>query len=100
VFQLGDVLRFDSTVVINVGLLINISFPKSNNQTFQNFEAWSAWICFSVNLNTYGWIILQLQKQKLYRTKQSQNLKFLVKHLVELMILVFTLMNVFNLYEW
>jgi len=32
-----DVLRFDYTVVINV--LINISFPKLNNQIFQNFEA-------------------------------------------------------------
>jgi len=32
VFQLYDVLRFDSTVVINV--LINISSPKLNNQFF------------------------------------------------------------------
>jgi len=32
VFQLHDVLRFDSAVVINV--LINISFPKLNNQIF------------------------------------------------------------------
>jgi len=30
VFQLYDVLRFDSSVVINV--LINISSPKLNNQ--------------------------------------------------------------------
>jgi len=37
VFQLYDVLRFDSTVVINV--LINISFPKLNNQILFNFEA-------------------------------------------------------------
>ena len=37
VFQLYDVLRFDSTVVINV--LINISSPKLNNQIFFNFEA-------------------------------------------------------------
>jgi len=37
VFQLYDVLRFGSTVVINV--LINISFPKLNNQAFKNFEA-------------------------------------------------------------
>jgi len=37
VFQLYDVLRFDSTVVINV--LINISFPKLNNQIFFSFEA-------------------------------------------------------------
>jgi len=32
VFQLYDVLRFDSTVVINV--LINVSSPKLNNQIF------------------------------------------------------------------
>jgi len=32
VFQLYDVLRFDSTAVINV--LINISSPKLNNQFF------------------------------------------------------------------
>jgi len=32
VFQLYDVLRFDSTVVINI--LINISCPKLNNQFF------------------------------------------------------------------
>jgi len=32
VFQLYDVLRFDSTVVINV--LINISSPKLNNHFF------------------------------------------------------------------
>ena len=32
VFQLYDVLRFDSTAVINV--LINISSPKLNNQIF------------------------------------------------------------------
>ena len=31
-FQLGDVLRFDSTVVIHV--LITISSPKLNNQIF------------------------------------------------------------------
>jgi len=37
VFQLYDVLRFDSTVVIHV--LINISSPKLNNQIFFNFEA-------------------------------------------------------------
>jgi len=37
VFQLYDVLRFDSSEVINV--LINISPPKLNNQIFQNFEA-------------------------------------------------------------
>jgi len=42
-FKLCDVLRFDSTVVIYV--LINISFPKlnnQNNQIFKNFRAWSA----------------------------------------------------------
>jgi len=32
VFQLYDVLRFDSTVVINV--FTNITSPKSNNQFF------------------------------------------------------------------
>jgi len=32
VFQLYDVLRFDSAVVINV--LTNIPSPKSNNQIF------------------------------------------------------------------
>ena len=32
-----NVLRFDSTVVINV--VINISSPKLNNQFFLNFEA-------------------------------------------------------------
>jgi len=37
VFQLYDVLRFGSTVLINV--LINISSPKLNNQFFFNFEA-------------------------------------------------------------
>jgi len=37
VFQLYDVLRFGSTVVINV--LINISSPKLNNRLFFNFEA-------------------------------------------------------------
>ena len=37
VFQLYDVLWFDSTVVINE--LINISSLKINNQNFQNFEA-------------------------------------------------------------
>jgi len=37
IFQLYDVLRFDSTVVIN--LIINISSPKLNNQIFLNFEA-------------------------------------------------------------
>jgi len=31
-FQLHDVLRFNSAVVINT--LINISSPKLNNQTF------------------------------------------------------------------
>ena len=36
-FQLYDVLRFDSTVVINV--LISISSPKLNHQIFYNFEA-------------------------------------------------------------
>jgi len=39
VFQLY-VLRFDSTVVINI--LINISSPKLNNQIFFHFEALSA----------------------------------------------------------
>jgi len=37
VFQLYDVLRFDSTVVINV--LINTSSSKLNNQIFFNFKA-------------------------------------------------------------
>jgi len=37
VFELYDVIRFDSTVVINV--LINISSPKLNNQIFFHFEA-------------------------------------------------------------
>jgi len=37
VFQIYDVLWFDSTVVINV--LINISSPKLNNQIFKNFES-------------------------------------------------------------
>jgi len=37
VFQLYYVLRFDSTVIINV--LFNISSPKSNNQIFTIFEA-------------------------------------------------------------
>jgi len=32
-FQLYDVLRFDSTVVIDV--LMNISYPKLNNQIFK-----------------------------------------------------------------
>jgi len=50
VFQLNDVLRFDSTVVINV--LIKISSPKLNNQIFFNFEAQSAWMHFWINLNT------------------------------------------------
>jgi len=36
VFQLYDVLRFDSTVVINV--LINTSSPKLNNQIFWKFK--------------------------------------------------------------
>jgi len=36
VFQLCDVLRFDSTVVINI--LINISSPKLNNQIFFIFK--------------------------------------------------------------
>ena len=36
VFQLGDVLRFDSILVINV--LINISCLKLNNQILNNFE--------------------------------------------------------------
>jgi len=36
-FQLYDVLRFDSTVVINV--LISISSPKLNHQIFYNSEA-------------------------------------------------------------
>jgi len=35
VFQLYDILRFDSTVVINA--LINISSPKLNNQILCNF---------------------------------------------------------------
>jgi len=35
VFQLYDVLRFDSTVVTNA--LINISSPKLNNQIFYDF---------------------------------------------------------------
>jgi len=35
VFQLYDVLRFDSTVVTNA--LINISSPKLNNQIFCDF---------------------------------------------------------------
>jgi len=39
-FQLYDVLRFGSAVVIYV--LINISSPKLNNQIFQNLEAESA----------------------------------------------------------
>jgi len=37
VFQLYDVLRFGSTVFINV--LMNISTLKLNNPTFKNFEA-------------------------------------------------------------
>jgi len=37
VFQHYDVLRFDSTVRINV--LIKISSPKLNNQFFYYFEA-------------------------------------------------------------
>jgi len=37
VFQFYGVLRFDSTVVINV--LINISSPNLNKQVFLNFEA-------------------------------------------------------------
>ena len=36
VFQLHDVLRFDSTLVFNV--LINISSANLNNQNFLNFE--------------------------------------------------------------
>jgi len=36
VFQLYDVLMFDSTVVINV--LMNISSLKLNNQIILNFE--------------------------------------------------------------
>jgi len=36
VFQLHDVLRFDSAVVINV--LINISSPKLKKQFFKNFK--------------------------------------------------------------
>jgi len=39
-FQLYDVLRFNSTVVINV--LVNTSSPKLNNQFSYNFETWSA----------------------------------------------------------
>jgi len=50
VSTLYDVVRFDSTLVINV--LINPSSPKLNNQFFYNFEAERAWICFWVNLNT------------------------------------------------
>jgi len=37
VFELHDVLRFDSTVVINV--LINISSTKLNNQFFVKFRS-------------------------------------------------------------
>jgi len=37
VFQIYDVLRFDSTVVINV--LINMSSPNLNSQFFFYFEA-------------------------------------------------------------
>jgi len=37
VFQLHDVLRFDSSVVVNV-LINSILSPTLNNQTFQNFE--------------------------------------------------------------
>jgi len=39
VFQLHDVLRFDSTVVINV--LVNIIIPKVKQPIFFNFEACS-----------------------------------------------------------
>jgi len=42
VFQLYDVLRFDTTVQYNymvINVLINISFPKLNNQFSFNFEA-------------------------------------------------------------
>jgi len=38
VFQFYDVLRFDSTVQYNyivINVLINISFPKLNNQFFE-----------------------------------------------------------------
>jgi len=41
VFQLYDVLRFDTTVQCNyivINVLINISFPKLNNQFSFNFE--------------------------------------------------------------
>jgi len=37
VFELYDVLRFDSTVIINV--LTNISSPKLSNKIFFDFEA-------------------------------------------------------------
>jgi len=47
--------------------LINISSPKLNNQFLLHLElSQSAWICFWVKLNNYGWIILQMQTQKIY----------------------------------
>ena len=38
-FQLYDILRFHSTVLINV--LINISSPKLNNQFFSKFKLYA-----------------------------------------------------------
>jgi len=60
-FQLYDVVSFDSTVVINIP--INISSLKLNQ-----ISKCSAWTCFWVDLNTYSWIILQLQAQEVYRS--------------------------------
>jgi len=49
VFQLYDIFRFGSTVVINV--LINISSPKLNNNFFL-ISKLRVPICVWVNLNT------------------------------------------------
>jgi len=58
-------MMFSSLTHVVINALIN-TFPKLNNHFF-TFEAQTAWICFRVNLNTWGWIILQLQMQKIYR---------------------------------
>jgi len=73
VFQLYDVLRFDSTVVINV--LINIPSPKLKKTFFfisklSVHEYSSALTSTAKVLFCRCNIILQLQRQKIYRSKK------------------------------
>jgi len=67
VFQLCDVLRFDSTVVINI--LINKSYPKLNNQFFFISNHSEDECIPGLTSTPMAELFCQLQTQKICRSK-------------------------------